>query len=241
MRNIILTLVLLAPLAARAQTFAVASIRPTTIPVEFERDGSTKLTPGALHMRDVTVSTCIKWAYGVQRSQVSGPPWIESDHFDIEARSDAPATEAQTRLMMRALLADRFKLTFHQEKKELRGFALLPAKNGTKLHPVAVEEESFRQNSVNGMTARSLTMHDFTDFIAGVLEKPTVDQSGLPGKYDFKIDFTHYVPTEENGERPDAAAVINATLQGELGLKIEPQKVTVDVMVLDHVQPPSPN
>ena len=58
---------------ASAQSFAVASIRPGEAPVQFEHDGSIQVTGGTLTMRDVTVATCIKWAYGVQDSQISGP------------------------------------------------------------------------------------------------------------------------------------------------------------------------
>jgi uncharacterized protein (TIGR03435 family) len=64
--------------AASAQAFAVASIRPSAAEVKFEHDGKTETTPGTLRMQDVTVSTCIKWAYGVQDNQISGPEWIQS-------------------------------------------------------------------------------------------------------------------------------------------------------------------
>src|SRR5580658_3001496 len=81
--------------AASAQAFAVASIRPSAAEVKFEHDGKTETTPGTLRMQDVTVSTCIKWAYGVQDNQISGPEWIQSQHFDIMAKADEPVAEDQ--------------------------------------------------------------------------------------------------------------------------------------------------
>ena len=92
--------------AVSAQTFAVASIRPSAAEVQFEHDGKTVTTPGTVTMRDVTVATCIKWAYGVQDSQIAGPKWLQSEHFDITARADGPADPGELRKMMQALPAD---------------------------------------------------------------------------------------------------------------------------------------
>ena len=123
------------------QAFAVATIRPSAEEVKFEHDGKTETLPGTLRMRDVTVNTCIKWAYGVQDSQISGPGWMEADHFDINPKADGPVGDAQMKLMMRALLAERFKLNFHREEKELKVFALMVAKGGPKLHEATGGDE----------------------------------------------------------------------------------------------------
>src|ERR1700712_5614851 len=76
--------------SAAQAAFAVASIRPSAESVRFEHDGKTTTSPGRLLMRDVTVSTCIKWAYGVQSSQVSGPDSVDHVRYDIEAKADGP-------------------------------------------------------------------------------------------------------------------------------------------------------
>src|SRR5580658_8457511 len=75
--------------------FAAASIRPSAGDVKFEHDGKTVTTPGNVTMRDVTAATCIKFAYGVQDSQISGPDWLQSEHFDILAKADEPAADEQ--------------------------------------------------------------------------------------------------------------------------------------------------
>jgi len=192
-------------------------------------------------MRDVTVSTGIKWSYGVQQSQISGPAWIQSDHFDIDAKADEPATDAQMKLMLQALLADRFKLTFHRENREVRGYAMTVGKGGTKLHPAVGDGVMQRENSANGTVARNITLQEFADFIAGPLEAPVVNKTGLEGKYDLTLDFTSYLPPEERAMKPDFLNIVMAALQGELGLKLESQKVTVAVMVVDRVEKPSEN
>lgn len=228
------------PIIAAAQEFAVASIRPSAQSVKFENDGETKVQPDVLRMRDVTIETCIKWAYRVQRSQVSGPGLLTSERYDITAKSDGPASDEQMRLMMRSLLKERFGLAFHTERKELHSFALVVTRSGTKLKQATPDEAPYRQNSAMGTVARATTMQEFSDFLSGPLEKPVVDKTGLTGRWDFAFDFTKYMVDPPRGI-DDFLNVLNITLQGELGLKLEPEKDVVDVMVIDHVAKASAN
>jgi uncharacterized protein (TIGR03435 family) len=233
---------LIGGLRSEAQpAFSVAVIRPSSHEVKFERDGKTEIQPGHLLMKDVTVQTCIKWAYDVQRSQVIGPQELEQTHYDIEAKADEPATPAQMKLMMQTLLAQRFGLKFHRDKRELKGYAMTVAKGGSKMQPSQGDGVPSRQNSANGTVAKFMTMQEFGDFIAGPLEGPVVDKTGLTGKYDFALDFTNYLPTDERVMRPELTTIIFAAMQGELGLKLEAQKLMVDVMVVDHLEKPSEN
>ncbi len=226
--------------AAAQTTFAVASIRPSSEAVKFENDGETKLLPNTLNMRDVTIETCIKWAYGVQRAQVSGPAVLTSERYDIVAKTDGPASSDEMKAMMQALLAERFKLEFHHEKRELKSFALTVAKGGPKLKQAGSDEVPLRQNYVMGTTARATTMAELADFLSGPTEKPVVDKTGLTGRWDFAFDFTKYM-MDQPKSLDDFLLALNMTLQGELGLKLEAEKDIVDVMVVDHVQKPSDN
>jgi len=227
-----------------AQTFAVASIRPSAGQVQFEHDGKTEITPGTMTMRDVTLGTCIKFAYGVQDSQVLGPEWLQSEHFDILAKADSPVAEDQLKLMMQALLADRFKLSFHRQSKELSAYAMTVAKGGAKLKESTPETKPFRENSAVGTIAKAMTMKEWADFISGPLQTPVVDMTGLKGRYDFSLDFTAYLPGGEkvmNVAFDNANGIMIAAMQGELGLKLESGKETVEVLVIDHVEKPSAN
>ena len=243
--NRLLLAVALFPFAAVAQrpSFAVATIRPSSGQVQFESDGKTDISPDTLHMRDVTIDTCIKLAYGVQDSQISGPAMLRSQHYDIIAKTDAPVSRDQVKLMLQTLLADRFKLSFHREDKELKAFALVVAKGGPKLHEPAADGEPSRENTATGTIAKSITMTEFADFLAGPVESPIVDKTGLTGKYDFTLDFTNYLPPLDRPTKiDDFLGVMQAALEGELGLKLEPLKKTeIEVMVIDHVEKPSEN
>ena len=231
------------PAASSAQqpAFAAATIKSSAAEVEFERDGKTETTPGLLRMHDVTVTTCIKWAYGVQNSQIAGPDWLRSEHFDIVAKADGPATDDEMKRMLQNLLAERFKFAFHHENRESKSFALTVAKGGSKLHPVTEEGRSSRQNTATGTIAKSTTMQEFADFISGPLQTPVVDETGLTARYDFVLDFTPYIPEDQTSRKANVTGIIMAALEGELGLKLESRKVPVDMMVIDHVEKPSEN
>jgi uncharacterized protein (TIGR03435 family) len=243
--SLLLTSALCLVTAAQQPSFAVATIRPSSDEVKFEHDGSTDFSPTTLRMHDVLINTCIKFAYGVQDSQISGPGLLRSERYDITAKSDAPASEDQMKLMLRSLLADRFKLTFHRERREMRALVLTVASSGSKLKPAAAPDaRPFRENSANGTIAKSMPIQELADFISGPLQMPVVDQTGLIGKYDFAIDFTPYLPDPTKNMdpiRPDATAILKAAMQDELGLKMDGRKTDVEVMVVDHVEKPSEN
>ena len=231
-------------LRAQQPTFAVATIHPSAEDVKFEHDGATEIHGDILTMRDVTVDSCIKWAYGVQNSQIAGPGWMDSDRFDITAKSNGPATEDQMKRLLQGLLTERFGLTFHHEQREMKALVLSVASSGAKLKPAAAPDAPpYHQNSANGTIARSMSIREWANFIAGPLQMPVVDQTGLTGKYDFAIDFTPYLESGNNmsASRPDSTALIKIVMHDQLGLDINGRKSTIDVMVIDQVQKPSAN
>jgi uncharacterized protein (TIGR03435 family) len=233
---------LLATTAAAAQTaFDVASIRPSGGEVKFERNGKIEAAYGTLKMRDVTVNTCIHWAYGVPLATIHGPASLKDVHYDITAKSAPDTTEDQMRLMLRTLLTERFKLAFHHEKAELRVYALTVAKSGIKMHPSAPGAAMSHENSATGMIAKSITMRELADYLSDPLNAPLTDNTGLDGRYDFVIDFTPYVDMERTTERPDPAGVLRYALKGELGLELTQTKAPVEILVVDHVDPPTAN
>jgi uncharacterized protein (TIGR03435 family) len=197
-----------------------------------------------VNMQDVTAATCVKWAYTVQDSQIAGPPWLQSEHYDIIAKADVPVPPEQLKLMMRTLLAERFQLTFHRQSKQVRSYVLTVAKSGHKLRESAAGASTSRQNSATGTVAKAITMAEFADFIAGPLQTPAVDMTGLKGKYDFVLDFTPYLPSDAQVMKPDFAdtnGIIISVLRGELGLGLESKNESLDILVIDHIEKPSRN
>src|SRR5581483_10438235 len=112
--------------------FEVASVRPSPVANsggEGARRESIQADPGALSMRNVSLSSSIQWAYDVRPYQISGPDWLRDQRYDIAAKADHPVKTEQLRLMLQTLLADRFQLALHHHTRDLPAFVLLVGKN----------------------------------------------------------------------------------------------------------------
>lgn len=240
----VLVSVLAGATAGWGQTFAAASILASAQDVQFEHDGDIKTTPGNVVMRDVLLTSCMEWAWGIQESQISGPEWIHNERYDIVARADHPVAVDQLKLMMQALLKERFGLAFHHEQKELRAYEMTVAKGGSKMKEAAPDEKMSRQNTAISTIAKAITMRQFADFISQPLRMPVVDHTGLRERYDFVLDFTPYLPAGEKVMTPDydnTNGIILSAIEGELGLKLESRKLSVETYAIDHVEKPSAN
>ena len=228
---------------AASPAFDVASIKPNTAMVRNEGHMIDDISVGAdtVSVRNVSLQGCIRWAYDIRGYQVSGPGWINSDRFDITAKAAAAASEADLRQMMHTLLADRFGLKVHTEKKEMSVFALTVGKNGPKFKPSEGEGKSVMSGGGMVMTAKWTTMGQFADLLYQPLRTPVVDQTGLKGQYDFKVDLTAYAPTNADGAREpgpmgDPAGIVLSIVQEQLGLKFESKKSALDILVVDHAE-----
>lgn len=208
--------------------------------------------------RNSSLGDLISFAYQVQMKQVVGAPdWINKDRYDIAAvpDQDGAPNPQQVRLMIQKLLADRFKLTFHKDTRDLSAYVLTVGKGGSKLTPTDLKGPlpgiGFRPTPAGlSMGARNAAIGDFTGFLQSlVLDRPVVDRTGLPGRYDFTVTFTadesefngHPPPMPARTEGTEAAPGLFEALSQQLGLKLEAQKTAVDVIAIDHVEKPSAN
>jgi uncharacterized protein (TIGR03435 family) len=157
-------LVVFASCAAWAQTaenspaFEVASVKPAA-PITGNRiqvmlrGGPGSSDPGQITYTNVTVKNVLTQAYGVKGFQISGPGWLDSGRYDIVAKLPRGATKAEFMAMLQNLLAERFKLTLHREKKDLQMYALVVGKNGPKLKESAQEAAPKEGGPVDGPAA----------------------------------------------------------------------------------------
>jgi len=241
--HIVAGLIALTSIVAVAQpvsppAFDVASIRvgqPGKETIEF--------VPGSLTMRNVRLTACIRWAYSVTEQQISGPGWLNDVWFDITAKSEAPAKETDLRLMLQALLAERFKLTLHRQNKEISALILTVGKNGHKLQAAETEgSPSFKTGKLN-LTGQGATLSQLTEFLSRELRNPVVDQTGLTGRFNYFLDINAYV-TEEirksggpgGGPPPEAPSIIAQAIQAQLGLRMDSKKTPVEMLIIDHVE-----
>jgi uncharacterized protein (TIGR03435 family) len=199
---------------------------------------SVTASPGTLTMRNVTMTTIIKWAYRLQAPQITGPSWLESAHYDVVAKAGAPANDAELRRMVQTLLADRFKLTAHRENRQMNVFVLVEAKGGHKMKESG--ESGPAQTTIDptrSIVNKSTSMVELTERLAEDAGSPVIDLTGLKGLYDFVLDIRPYLPPKQEGIKLplDAFGIMQTALQGELGLKVEPPKASTEVLVIDHL------
>jgi len=208
---------------------------------------------GRFEAVNVTVKAMITMAYRIRDFQLSGGPgWLDSAAYDITAKAEGDLGPDKTRLAMRALLADRFKLTLHSEQKELPLYALVVGKNGPKIQEAKREARSddggFRwgQGRISG---QMVSLSDLADILSGVLKRPVADKTELKGLFDLKLNWTPdgYRPREggspnPNEPRPDPdGPTIFTAIQEQLGLRLESRKGPVEILVIDRVEKPAEN
>ncbi len=203
-----------------------------------------------------TVSDLIAFAYGVHAAQISGAPaWVESAKFDITGKPEGEGepNPNQFKTMLQKLLADRFQLRLHRDKKQLMVYALKVGNNGPKQLTVS-EATSPIPNLIfraGNWPVRNATMEEFAGVMQAHLDRPVVDQTGLKGRLDFQLQWTpDETPSASPGrpgeppkppERANSLPDLFTAIQQQLGLKLESTKAQVDVLVIDKVEKPSEN
>jgi uncharacterized protein (TIGR03435 family) len=220
-----------------AQTFEVASIRASQFQSgdgEGSRRESIETSADRLTMRNVTLQSCVSWAYSVQDFQVAGP--LGADRFDIVAKAPSPVSVPVMRTMLGTLLAERFKLTFHRDTKELSILVLVVAKGGPKFHRSQEDAPGLLLPDKGAMVAQHATMSEFIGTLAGPLRTPVVDQTGLTGRYDFTVDLSSYFADAKPGQQPDRTSIMMSALREQLGLNLESKKGPVEILVIDHIE-----
>ncbi len=239
---------LFAQQAAAPPAFEVASITPSLDP-----PGSASgifETKGRIDGKNVTLKRCMRGAYDVPESQIiGGPRWTEQDRYHIEAKAATPAGGNEMMLMLRTLLADRFKLTFHREQRALPGYRLVPARGGLKAPASAPDRGSVGHSQRGRIEAEGCTLAQLALKLAEALQQPVQDATNVTGRFDFKLEWA---PDELQARPPSAdprgttaesvaAPSLFSAIQEQLGLKLEPGRVPAEVLVIDSVQKPSAN
>jgi uncharacterized protein (TIGR03435 family) len=232
------------------QVFEVASIRLNKLDSSGidSRRISIDASPGALIMRNVTLMSCIRWAYSVQDYQiVGGPDWRSSERYDIAAKPPAAASESQLRVMLRALLADRFKLALRHQSKELPVYVLTVSKNGHRLKPSRGPRERGLRPADRGLSFENVSMPDLEQFLSNlpVFDRPVLDRTGLEGQFDFTLTlFDKEIEGDVSAVKGAVAGTspaVYADALERIGLRLESERMPIDIVLIDHVEKPSEN
>ena len=260
--------VLSASLPLFAQTapiqFEVASIKPSAPAAGGQLRVGVRIAPGGrLEAQSVSTRMLMAIAFGVKDHEIiGGPGWLDADRFDISAKPDAASisgsiTQEQMRLMLQALLADRFKLATHPDTKEATVYAIVPGKNGAKVpESESTADAPNRQMRMgNGqLNATGMPMQFLAESLSRILGRTVVDKSGLTGLRDFKLQWAPDESTSIHmpGLPPPGGAeaappsdskgpTLFAALEEQLGLKLNTEKGQVTYIVIDHIEKPTEN
>jgi uncharacterized protein (TIGR03435 family) len=232
------------PPPASAPEFEVASIR-RNVSSDPVRVG-VQLSGGRVVALKVTLNNLIQEAYGVKNYQIVGDPgWARSEYYDIEAKiaGDRTVTYQEVRPAIQNLLADRFQLKLHRDTRDVPAFALVPAKNGPRLKPSALDAVSktilpATQAPTKRAVSPKITMTRLALILSSYAGRPVVDMTGIEGNFDVTLEWA--VDDGVPDASADAPSLFTA-LQEQLGLRLEPHKLPMEVLVIDQAERPAEN
>jgi uncharacterized protein (TIGR03435 family) len=235
------------------------------------RGGPGTSDPSRVIFTAVTPMSVILRAYDVKPYQANGPDWMSSERYDVTANVPPGATKEQFNLMLRSLLAERFHLALHHETKELSGYALIRGKSEPKLKqstqtgPDVAHTEASKidargfviltapglamMEAVRGtavvtlLTARAQPVSALVEQIGNEFRLPVTDETGLSARYDFTLEVAPQAPGALAPETSnDSAPNLMTAVPEQLGLRLIPSKIPVDVLVIDRaVKVPTEN
>jgi uncharacterized protein (TIGR03435 family) len=221
-----------------------------------------RFRPGArFEANGFTLLDLVVKAYGVSDRDwvVGGPAWLGTDKFDIVAEVPAGVRETAMHSMLQVLLADRFQLVVHDDRRPMRVYALVPGKRLLIKESTGGGESrcSASGSDVTTMVCTNVSMEQFTrelyDSAYGYFDRPLFDKTGLTGRYDLTLHWTPFNRIGDRnadgqgagnpafGVRAFGVPAFNA-VDTQLGLKVETREQPVPVLVIDHVnRTPTPN
>lgn len=236
----------LKPMSAAADpAFEVAAIKPAD---PNDHSSGFQLRGRRIYIENEPVTMLICFAYSVQKSQiVNAPPWFDDARWDINGVPDNEGypNQKQYQRMVEKLLKDRFALQIHHDQRELSVYALTLSKGGPKLDksksdPEApLDQTGHGANGQQSWSFKNNGMADLAQFLQEMVGKPVINQTNLPGRFDFNLLWTR--DELRSKAEPDAAPGLFTAIQEELGLKLEPTRAPADVIVIDHAERPSQN
>jgi uncharacterized protein (TIGR03435 family) len=240
-----------ATLAAHQTTpaFEVASIRRNTT-----SDGipSSPAVPDGISLVNRPLASLVRSAYDLPSFRIVGvPPWANEERFDIIAKAARPITDAERRLMLRALLIERFALTAHIEMREQTVYVMTRVRPdgapgpGLKPRPECSKAETPCRGGGTASPSAGRLSHSATTIdqlasglVSAVLESTVVNESELDGHFDVELSWR---PDNVSGDANDRRPSFFTAIEEQLGMKLIAQRRPVEVLVIDRIERPTPN
>lgn len=238
-----LFLLLLAIPAFSQPEFTVASMKLTEILPD--KRPIVNIDRGRINLTGLTLQTLVSRAYDVREYQVRGPDSVLNERYTILATMPADTAQPVVWQMLQRLLAERLELKLRRDSEEMSVYALIPGKNGPKLKSAAGGPISIRFAG-GGFNARNASVQQLASFLGGFLDRPVVDRTGTDGAYDFTLLFApdanlgpgmaKLSKEMEFAQIETHSGSIFTAMQEQLGLKLDPRKMPIEVLVLENVR-----
>jgi uncharacterized protein (TIGR03435 family) len=237
---------LFAQAAPEPMAFEVASIKPAAM-ASHDGEGSSRsmieCSADGILMHNIDLGEMIEWSYSLDHSQVQGLP-SHGERYDVRARTNNAVSVSMLRKMVQELLSSRFSLRAHQEEKLTPVYDLVIARGGVRLTASkgdALPQGSLKENLprvVDGsFVFRNVSLAEFARQLSELrgIEFPVIDRTGIQGTYDITLQSAAREVLESDG------STLPALIREQLGLKLVSAKEPFRVLVVDHVEKPSPD
>jgi uncharacterized protein (TIGR03435 family) len=218
--------------------------------------------PLRITYRGTWLPPLIEEAFGVRWDQITGPAWLNTERYDIVANIPRGATKDDFKLMLADLLRERFRLQFHMDSKIRPIYAMRAGKNGPTLKPTERRADDATAPSVGGLdaegcpivspsykgmvgrplpgvmcvTGRDVSSAELARHLEQRAGRPVVDETGLTGRYDFKIRYQFMGRGGDAGAAADPAPTVFTAVEEQLGLKLEPTTRSFPALIIDSIE-----
>jgi uncharacterized protein (TIGR03435 family) len=227
-------------------SFEVSSVKPASAPITTKDDYSAGYNAGMraamaaqglrisgqhVNVTDNSLKDLIRLAYQVKEYQVLAPAWMATEKYEIAATMPAGTTRSQVPEMMQTLLAERFHLKLHRETRKTPVYALVPAKGGPTVTPLAAggNDRSWASSVRGHIMIQASTMAAFADQLSKAADRPVVDMTDLTGRYTFELTYT----PDLSATVSEAPPPLSTALLEQLGLKLERRETQMEVLVIE--------
>lgn len=226
--------------APRDPQFEIVSIKPS--PPSAGPRNPLVADPGRVSYTNLSPLSMIQIAYAVPKWKVhGGPPWLESDRYDVIGILPSGSTKSEIPAMMKSMLIDRFRLIVRADTKKAPVYDLVAAKGGVKLKPSAPEMVGADGIPMGGILRGrivfpKMSLAGLASILSNTTGRPVLDKTNISGQFDLDLKWN---PNESEVDVSSDRPSLYTALQEQLGLKLVPTKATVPILVLKHIEKPT--
>lgn len=248
-----LSKIMLQVASGKVHAYQIVSIKRNRDP---STDFGIRRLPDGHAWTNIPLSKFVRDAHGIidvfgitMDSQVSGlPDWTRSENYDVVAKVDAKTAKRwessyfeerwrEEQQMMQSILTDRCKLKARQEMKEMPAYDLVIAESGLKIKEAPPDERPMQGMGIGHMTVHSMAIDTIAKAFPFSVGRPIIDKTGLGDKkFDFELKWTDKRPSAD-----EEASSLTAALEEQLGLKLVPATAPLIVLIVEHMERPSPD